>query len=86
MKSDPQIELVSLVAALLDDQIDPSTFDAATKQMEANPALMESLMAVQFVKDAVQGNPCLDQRYTARIMQFIATAEKHRISSEKSDK
>ena len=86
MKSDPQIELVSQVAALLDDQIDPSTFDAAMKQMEAIPALMGSLMAVQFVRDAIQGNPCLDKRYTARIMQFIATAEKHRTSSEKGDK
>ena len=86
MKSDPQIELVSQVAASLDDQIDPGSFDAEIKQMAANPALMESLMAVQFVKDAVQGNPCLDKRYTARIMQFIATAEAHRISSEKGDK
>ena len=86
MKLDPNLELVAEVAALLEESIDPSKFDAAIKKMEANPALMESLMAVQFVSDAVRGNVCPDKRYTARIMQFIATAEQRRTADEKSDK
>lgn len=86
MKSGPNLETAATVAALLEESIDPGTFDAAIKQLEANPALMESLMAVQFVKDAIKGNPCPDKRYTAGIMQFIAEAEQRRIADEKNDK
>lgn len=86
MKPDPNLEQVAKVAALLEESIDPSEFDAAIARLEANPALMESLMAVQFVSDAVHGNPCPDKRYTARIMQFIAAAEQRRIDDEASDK
>lgn len=86
MKLDPNLELVAEVAALLEENIDPSKFDAAIKILEANPALMESLMAVQFVSDAVRGNACPDKRYTARIMQYIAAAEQQRIADEKSGK
>ena len=86
MKSDPNLETVAMLATLLEENIDSDTFDAAIKQLETNPALMESLMAVQFVSDAIKGNPCPDKRYTARIMQFIADAEQRRIADEKNDK
>ena len=86
MKLDPNLELVSQVAALLDESIDPDQFDAALQQLDTNPALMESLMTVQFVKDAMQGNPCPDHRYTARIMQFIGKAEAQRTADDKSKK
>ncbi len=85
MKPDPNLEMVSQVATLLDESIDPDQFDAAINQLAADPTLMESLMTVQFVKDAMRGNPCPDLRYTARIMQFIAKAEAQRIADEKSD-
>ena len=86
MKPDPNLELVAEVAALLEESIDPNDFDAVIKKLETNPALMGSLMAVQFVSDAVHGNPSPDKRYTARIMQYIAAAEQRRIDDEASDK
>ena len=86
MKLDPNLEQIAEVSELLEENIDPSKFDAAIAKLEANPALMESLMAVQFVSDAVHGNSCPDKRYTARIMQFIAASEQRRIDDEACDK
>ena len=84
MKPEPDLDSIAKSAILLEENTDPSMFDAAMLELEANPALMESLMAVQFVRDAVQGNPCPDKRYTAGIMQFIAEAERKRIADEKN--
>ncbi|MBC7500415.1 MAG: hypothetical protein H7315_07950 [Herminiimonas sp.] len=86
MKFVPDLESVATVATLLDENIDSSTFDAAIKELQTHPALMESLMAVQFVSDAMRGNPCPDKRYTFRIMRFIAEAENQRIADEQNDK
>ncbi|MEC5218715.1 hypothetical protein RCH09_003689 [Actimicrobium sp. GrIS 1.19] len=86
MKPTPNLEGIAIVATLLEESTDAITFNAAMLELGANPGLMESLMAVQFVKDAIQGNPCPDKRYTAGIMQFIAEAERKRIADEKSDK
>ena len=86
MKSEPIKDDVAKVAPLLEESTDYATFETALKTLDANPALMESLMTVQFVKDAMQGNPCPDMHYTARIMQYIADAERKRIEDEKSDK
>ena len=74
------------MATLLEELADSSTIDAAMLELEKDPALLKSLAAIQFVKDAVQGAPCPDKRYTAGIMQFIAIAERKRIADEKSDK
>jgi hypothetical protein len=63
------------IQALLEDEIDATTFDGAMAELGANPASMRSLANVQFVNDALQGNPSPDRRYTARIMKFIAKAE-----------
>lgn len=86
MKPEPNLEGVAKVVALLEESTDSSTFDAAMRELGANPALMESLMAVQFVRDAVKGNPSPDKRYTQRIMQFIAEAERKRVADEKNQK
>ena len=86
MKLEPNLADVVKVATLLEESTDSDTFETALRTLDANPALMESLMAVQFVSDAMQGNPCPDKRYTARIMQFIADAERKRIADENSDK
>lgn len=85
MKSEPKLEHVVAVAALLEENIDVASFNAALQELEMNPALMASLMSVQFVKDALHGNPCLDKQYTARILRYVAAAEKQRIDDEKSD-
>ncbi len=63
------------VLALLEDEIDSTTFDKAMAELGAHPNSMQSLTSVQFVKDALHGNTCPDRRYTARIMKFIAKAE-----------
>lgn len=86
MKQEPNLDSIATVATLLEESIDSSTLDSAMRELEADPGLMESLMVVQFVTEAIQGNPCLDKRYTAGIMQFIAEAERKRIADEKSDK
>lgn len=86
MKQDPNFEIVANLAGLLEDNINSETFDATVKEIENNPALMELLMAVQFVSDAIKGNPCPDLRYTERIMQFIANAEQQCTADEKSEK
>ena len=86
MKPDPSLESVVKVAALLEEKIDHNSFDAALNELKVNPALMGSLTAVQFVKDAIRGNPGPDKRYTTGIMQFIAEAEVRRIADENSDK
>lgn len=83
MKSDAKLESVTKLAVLLEENIDPGEFSVAMKQLEDNPALMGSLMAVQFVRDAVQGNSTPDLRYTQAIMQFIAEAETRRTTAEK---
>jgi hypothetical protein len=66
------------VQALIDDETDAATLDATLGILRAAPSLMGSLMAAQFVKDALNGNPCPDRHYTLRIMQFIAAAEARR--------
>jgi hypothetical protein len=66
------------VQALLDDETDAATLDATLGILQATPSLIGSLMATQFVKDAINGNPCPDRHYTMRIMQFIAAAEARR--------
>lgn len=86
MKQEPNLESLAIVATLLEESTDSSTFDAAMLELGANPGLMESLTVVQFVIDAIQGNPCPDKRYTAGIMQFIAEAEGKRIADGKSNK
>jgi hypothetical protein len=71
------------VLSLLDDDIDVASFDSALDELGANPLLMGSLMAAQFVRDALNGNPCPDRHYTARIMQFIAASELKPIADAK---
>jgi hypothetical protein len=66
------------VLSLLDDDGDVTTVNAVLETLHATPSLMGSLMAVQFVKDALNGNPCPDRHYTARIMRFIETSEAQR--------
>ncbi|MBC7455523.1 MAG: hypothetical protein H7335_17895 [Massilia sp.] len=61
--------------ALLEEHMSITAFQVAIEELDASPALFESLMAVQFVKDALQGNDCPDRHYTAAIMRFIAAAE-----------
>jgi hypothetical protein len=73
------------VLSLLDDDIGVEFFDSAIDELGANPLLMGSLMAAQFVRDALNGNPCPDRRYTARIMQFIALSEVKPIAEAKRD-
>jgi hypothetical protein len=63
------------VLGLLDDEIDDAAFKTAIDELDASPALMEALMTAQLVKDALKGTVCLDRKYTAGIMQFIANAE-----------
>ena len=67
---------------MLEENIDLNKMNAALKELEMYPALMGSLTAVQFVKDALRGNPCLDKGYSAGIMQFIAVAEAKRMADE----
>jgi hypothetical protein len=66
------------VQAPLDDETDAATLEATLGILRATPSLIGSLMAAQFVKDAINGNPCPDRHYTMRIMQFIAAAEARR--------
>jgi hypothetical protein len=73
------------VLSLLDDDIDVESFDSALDELGANPLLMGSLMAAQFVRDALNGNPCPDRHYTARIMQFIAASELTSMADAKRD-
>jgi hypothetical protein len=63
------------VLQLLEEDISDTAFQAAIEELDASPALFESLVAVQFVKDALRGNCCPDRHYTAGIMRFIAAAE-----------
>lgn len=63
------------ISALLDDDIAPSEFDAIFSSLTAEPALIESLRAQQYVRDALSGNSCPDRHYTERIMAFIAREE-----------
>lgn len=86
LKSDATLEIVTKLAVLLEESIDPGEFSVAMLQLEENPALMGSLMAVQFVRDAVQGNSTPDLRYTQAIVQFIAEAEARRKTAEKDDR
>lgn len=83
MKSDATLESVCALTVLMEDDIDAAEFEVAMKELEENPALMESLMAVQFVRDAVQGNATPDLRYTQAIMQFIVKAEALRTMADK---
>jgi hypothetical protein len=76
---------VEKVLSLLDDDIDVASFESALDELGANPLLMGSLMAAQFVKDALNGNPCPDRYYTARIMQFIAASELKPLFEAKRD-
>lgn len=85
MKPDPNLEQIAKLATLLDESTDVNAFDDAMEQLELQPALMDSLMALQFVRDAMQGNPCPDKHYTARIMQFIAEAEQRRLADEQGN-
>jgi hypothetical protein len=64
--------------ALLDDETDAAALDATLSTLRATPSLMGAFTAAQFVKDALNGNPCPDRHYTRRIMQFIAAAEASR--------
>jgi hypothetical protein len=66
------------VQALLDDETDATALDSTLSTLRATPSLMGALTAAQFVKDALNGNPCPDRHYTLRIMQFIAAAEASR--------
>lgn len=63
------------VLALLDDDTDIAAFESSLDALRATPSLMGSLMTAQFVKDALNGNPCPDRHYTRRIMRFIAAHE-----------
>ena len=85
MKFDANLQRVAKVAALLEETTDPNEFDVAMQEIDANPDLMGSLMAVQFVRDAIQGNPTPDLRYTKAIMQYIADAEATSAVDEKND-
>lgn len=69
------IDSTQRVLGLLDDEIDDAAFKTAIDELDASPELMDTLMTVQLVKDALKGNVCLDRKYTAGIMQFIAEAE-----------
>ena len=80
MNSIPSSDSIERVLPLLDEDISTTAFQAAIEELDASPALFESLMAVQFVKDALQGNPCPDRHYTAAIMHFIAAEEAERIA------
>ncbi len=69
---------IERVLQLLEEDISGTAFQAAIEELDASPALFESLMAAQYVKDALQGNCCPDRHYTAAIMHFIAAAEAER--------
>ncbi|WP_426112365.1 hypothetical protein [Massilia sp. PWRC2] len=66
---------IESVLELLEEEMSVAAFQAAIEELDAAPVLIESLMAVQCVKDAMQGNCRPDRNYSAAIMQFIAAAE-----------
>lgn len=82
MNSNPSSDSIERVLPLLDEDISSTAFQAALEELDASPALFESLMAVQFVKDALRGNCCPDRHYTAAIMRFIAVEEAERIAGD----
>jgi hypothetical protein len=59
------------VSALLDDEITSAEFTILSAQFSANPALIGTLKAQQYVRDALAGFSCPDYLYTERIMSFI---------------
>lgn len=65
------------VLALLEEDISDTAFQTAMQALDASPALFESLLEAQFVRDALRGD-CPDQHRTAAIMHFIAAAEDER--------
>lgn len=73
------------VLSLLDDDIDVEAFESALDELSANPLLMGSLMEAQFVKDALNGNPCPDRHYSERIMKFIAMSELNSAETKRDD-
>ena len=75
MSSALDIDSTQRVLGLLDDEIDDAAFKAAIDELDASPELMDMLMTVQLVKDALKGTVCLDRKYSAGIMRFIANAE-----------
>lgn len=85
MTFDANLQRVAKVAALLEETTDPTEFAVAMQEINANPELMGSLVAMQFVRDAVRGNPTPDLRYTEAIMQYIADAEAKPAADEKND-
>ncbi len=64
------------ISALLDDNIAADEFETILVSLDAQPALIESFRAQQYVRDALTGNPCPDRHYTRRIMAYIAQAER----------
>jgi hypothetical protein len=72
------------ILALLEDEIDLATFESAMEELVDYLTALHTLRAVQFVKDAMQGNLCPDRQYTARIMKFIAAAEAAGVADNES--
>ena len=70
LKFDANLKRIAELALLLEENIDPGKFSIAKLQIEAHPALMKSLMAVQCVDDAVDGNARPVLRDTRAIRQF----------------
>lgn len=66
---------IESVLELLEEDMGVAAFQTAIEELDAAPDSIDSLVAVQCVKDAVQGNCCPDRNYSAAIMQFIAAAE-----------
>ncbi|MFT5963161.1 MAG: adenine deaminase [Burkholderiaceae bacterium] len=75
-----RIDSQVIASMLLDDEMSQSEFDAALAVIKADPAMMTALAASQFVNDALQGHLCLDDNFTARIMQYIAVSEAKRLA------
>jgi hypothetical protein len=69
---------IEAVLALLEEDISDTAFQTAMQALDASPALFESLVEVQLVKDALRGSCYPDQHRTAAIMHFIAAAEAER--------